>query len=202
MSDEELRDRIALIESMMKQGRKSTEKWGWNFVLWGVAYLIAVAWSSFLPFAAGKQVAWPVTMIAAAILTAAISRMRLGNRPRTEKSRHIHAIWVAVGLGIFVFALPTGYSSHWEVHASAAAIEVLLGVAHIASGMMLRWPVQVSVGSVWWVAAVASCFVNPNGVALVFLAATLVCNIGFGIYLMILEGRDRTRSEGALVQHA
>ncbi len=63
MNDQELTERIVLIESMMRAGRKSTEYWGWNFLLWGIAYLVAVAWSNFLPQAGGARLAWPVTMI-------------------------------------------------------------------------------------------------------------------------------------------
>jgi hypothetical protein len=34
MNEREITERIALIESMMQAGRKSTEYWGWNFLLW------------------------------------------------------------------------------------------------------------------------------------------------------------------------
>ena len=49
MNEREIGERIALIESMMREGRRSTEQWGWNFLLWGIAYLVAVAWSTWLP---------------------------------------------------------------------------------------------------------------------------------------------------------
>jgi hypothetical protein len=83
-----------------------------------------------------------------------------------------------------------------------AAIEVMLGIAHVASGSFLRWPTQIVVGALWWAAAIASCFVSGNGVAYVFLSATFVCMIGFGVYLMIRESRDKARARGARVQHA
>ena len=37
MNEREIGERIALIESMMREGRRRTEYWGWNFLLWGVA---------------------------------------------------------------------------------------------------------------------------------------------------------------------
>jgi hypothetical protein len=52
--DADIAERLRLIESMMASGRKSTEYWGWSFLLWGIAYLIAVAWASFLPQAGGR----------------------------------------------------------------------------------------------------------------------------------------------------
>jgi hypothetical protein len=200
MNERELTERLALIESMVQAGRKSTEYWGWNFLLWGIAYLIAVAWSSFLP--QGATLAWPVTMILAVLLTIGIARRRMRNKPRTEKSRGIQAIWTAVGCGIFVFAFPVAYTGHFQAQSFMAAIEVMLGIAHVGSGSFLRWPTQIVVGALWWIAAIASCFVNGNSIAYVFLAATLVCNIGFGIYLMIRESRDKARARAAEVQHA
>jgi hypothetical protein len=202
MHERELTERIALIESMMRAGRKSTEYWGWNFVLWGIAYLVAVAWSSFLPNAGGRWLAWPITMIFAVLLTIGIARRRMRNQPRTEKSRGIQAIWTAVGSGIFVFAFPVAYSGHLQAQSFMAAIEVMLGIAHVASGSFLRWPLQMVVGALWWAAAIVSCFVDGNAIAYVFLAATLICNIGFGTYLMIRESRDKARARGAEVQHA
>jgi hypothetical protein len=73
----------------------------------------------------------------------------------------------------------------------------------VAAGSMLRWSTQIVVGALWWVAAIATCFVpGNNGVAYIFLAAVMVCNIGFGTYLMIRESRDKARARGAEVQHA
>jgi hypothetical protein len=201
MNEREIGERIALIESMMRSGRKSTEYWGWNFVLWGVAYLVAVAWSNLLPHS-GAVLAWPVTMLLASLLTVMIAHRRGRHQPRTDKSRSLTAIWTAVGCGIFVFAIPVAATHHVEPHAFIAAIEVMLGVAHIACGSLLRWPTQVAVGGVWWAAAIASCFASQGGTAIIFLTATLICNIGFGIYLMIRESRDKAQARAAEVQHA
>jgi hypothetical protein len=201
MNEREIGERIALIESMMREGRRRTEYWGWNFLLWGVAYLIAIGWSSFFP--AGRALAWPVTMTLAALLTIGIARRRMHNQPRTEKSRGIQAIWTAVGSGIFVFAFPVAFSGHFQAQSFMAAIETLLGVAYVGSGLTLRWTTQIVVGALWWVAAIASCFVRTeNGVGIIFLAATFVCMIGFGIYLMIRESRVKAHARAAGVQHA
>jgi hypothetical protein len=202
VNDAEIVERLRLIESMMASGRKTTQYWGWSFLLWGIAYLVAMAWASFLPQAGGRSLAWPVTMIFAAFLTVWIARKRTALQPRTDRSRFIQALWSTVGCGIFVFAFTVAYSRHVETHAIMAGIETLLGVAHIASGAMLRWKTQMAVGGLWWAAAVATCWVSDMGIAIIFLAATLVCNIGFGIYLMVRESRDKARARLAEVQHA
>jgi len=45
-SDLELAERVKLIEDMLAAGRRKTESWGWTFVLWGVAYYVAIAWAT------------------------------------------------------------------------------------------------------------------------------------------------------------
>ena len=49
----ELKDRLSLIETMIAEGRRTTESWGWTFVLWGVAYYVAIAWDSLGPQSVG-----------------------------------------------------------------------------------------------------------------------------------------------------
>jgi len=66
---QELHDRLSLIESMIAEGRRTTESWGWTFMLWGVAYYLAIVWATWgrFPFA------WPLTMTAAGILTCVVA---------------------------------------------------------------------------------------------------------------------------------
>ena len=42
----ELKDRLSLIETMIAEGRRTTESWAWTFVLWGVAYYVAIFWTA------------------------------------------------------------------------------------------------------------------------------------------------------------
>lgn len=33
----DLLERLAVLEQMVNEGRRSTERWGWDFILWGIA---------------------------------------------------------------------------------------------------------------------------------------------------------------------
>lgn len=35
-TEQELKERLSLIESMVAEGRRNTESWGWTFVLWAL----------------------------------------------------------------------------------------------------------------------------------------------------------------------
>ena len=93
VEEQELKDRLSLIETMIAEGRQSTESWGWTFVLWGVAYYVAIAWCNW----GHSNFAWPVTMIATSILTGVVAS-RMGNKqPETTVGRAIGAIWIGIG---------------------------------------------------------------------------------------------------------
>lgn len=194
---QDMQERFELIENMMLEARRTTEYWGWNFVLWGTAYLIAIAWST---LGRMPNIAWPVTMTAAGVATAVIARRKARGKPETVLGRAMIAIWRAMGFALFIFCFSTLATGHWDTHISVAAIESFLGAANIASGTLLRWRLQTSVGILWWAAAIASCFVSANQVGWIFIALTLVGMIGFGLYLMILE--SRAKSGTTKVAHA
>ncbi len=198
-SQNELLSRIDLIETMMREGRRTIEYWGWTQVLWGAAYLIAIGWaqSTYRP-----QLAWPVTMIVAAIITIVVSSTKKRVHPATTTSRSIRAIWIAVGTALFLFCFPVALSGHFELHSFITAVEVLLGVANFSSALILRWRVQLIVGLIWWAAAVVTCFVPAAWVIPILAAATLIGMIGFGLYLMVRERLDRRRRAQVGVSHA
>lgn len=192
---QELLTRFELVEMMVKEGRRSTEYWGWTFVLWGTAYLIAIAWSYWLR---EPNIAWPVTMIAATVLTIVVATRKKRAKPQTPVSRAVGGIWTGVGTAIFIFCFAVGASGHFELHSYFAAVEILLGVANFAVSMVLRWRTQFWIALLWWISAVATCFAGETLVIPILVAATLIGMIGFGFYLMYRERRDRRLR----VQHA
>jgi multisubunit Na+/H+ antiporter MnhB subunit len=136
-------------------------------------------------------------MVTAAVLTVAIGSKKQ-KRPVTTKSRAIGAIWTAVGSALFLYCFSVGVSGHFESHAYMAAIETMLGLANCASAIVLRWRAQFLVTLVWWVSAAATCFVSETLVLPILVAASLIGNIGFGLYLMVREHGDQRKK----MQHA
>jgi len=197
MDGKDLAERVRLIESMMAEGRRRTENWGWAFVLWGVAYLVATAWSSGLvggPVWSQHYLAWPVTMIAASIATGlAVSRMKKG-QPATTLGRAIGATWAAMGISIFVTLMSLGLSGRYDTHVFVAVIGGMLGLVNMASAIMLKWKMQFACAVVWLGSSVAACFGTEEEAGIAFLAATFVCLIVFGIYAMICDSRRRRQN--------
>jgi|SRR5580658_795955 hypothetical protein len=183
----ELRERLELMERMISQGRQTTRQWGWTFVLWGVAYFIATAWATW-----GKSwLAWPVTMTLAAVLTKIIAgRMRRGH-PATALGRAIGAVWIAMGSTLMVVLVCLSVAGHYDGNVFVAFVGAMIAAAHGTSAMILRWKAQLWSALVWLAAAIAACFGSDAVVGIAFLGATFLGQIVFGIYVMILESRER-----------
>jgi hypothetical protein len=185
-SARDLKDRFALIETMIAEGRRTIERWGWTFVLWGVAFYIAIAWTMWGP---RGNLAWPVTMSAAALLTTVLA-MRKRHRPvGTSVGRAIVSTWIATGITMFVLLGSIGFSGRFEMHVFVAVVSSMLGTANAASSMVLKWKLQFSCAIIWWAATIAACFGSDEMLMKVFVAAIFLCQIVFGIYGMIAESR-------------
>lgn len=194
LDNRELRERLDLMESMIAEGRRKTESWGWTFLLWGVAYYVAIAWSTFgQRFAVwgSRGWAWPITMFAAAGLTLAIGIGRGKRQPGTTISRAIAAVWSAVGVSMLLLFPALGASQRLDQHSFVAIVAAMLAVANGASGVILKWKMQIACAVVWWITSVAVCFGEEAQVTAVFLVALFLCQIVFGIYAMICESRRR-----------
>jgi len=190
---QELQDRLNLIESMIAEGRRKTESWGWTFVLWGVAYYIAIFWAAL----GHSNWAWPVTMVLAWVATVVLSSIKRRNRPGTKMGNAIGYIWTAVGISMFLLFFSLGISGRADQHIMMAGISAMLATANAASGMILKWKMQLACAVVWWAITVYACFGKGNALTIAFLAAIFFCQIVFGIYAMICESRRRRIEAGS-----
>jgi hypothetical protein len=197
----ELNQRLSLIENMIAEGRSTTESWGWTFVLWGVAYYVAIAWSTLAQFG----LAWPITMVAACVLMGfIIGRKRSrGGLPLTTIGRAIRSIWIASGISMFVLLDALGFSSRSDWHVAVAVASTLIGTANAASSLTLKWKLQFICAMVWWAAAVVACFGSELQCWIAFMVAIFFCQIVFGVYGMIAESRKhRATAAGQGTSHA
>jgi len=189
IEQQELKDRLSLIETMIAEGRRTTESWGWTFVLWGVAYYAAILWATL-----GRAAyAWPVTMMGAVALTMAIilGRRKQSRPPNTSIGRAITSIWIAMGISMMVLFSAMGSSHRMDQHIFVAVVSAMLGMANAASALTLKWKMQFACAVVWWAAAAVACFAAGNWVTIAFLAAIFFCQIVFGAYGMIREAAGR-----------
>ncbi|HSB75418.1 MAG TPA: hypothetical protein VLC12_07190 [Terriglobales bacterium] len=189
-STQELKERLDLIERMIREGRRSTENWGWAFVLWGIAFYVALAWANWEPSGA----AWPITMVCTLLLTLMIGVSKGKGHPGSSMGRAITCVWMASGVAMLIVFPALSATGRIDQHGFVAVVAAILGLANAASGMILRWKTQLACALVWWAASVAACFGSARELLGLFLAAVFVCQIVFGIYVMICESQRGARS--------
>lgn len=193
-SAQDLKDRLNTIESMIAEGRRTTKSWGWRFVLWGVAFYVALAWSAL----GHSPWAWPVTMIAAAMVSVILGSTAAGRGVETSMGRAIGSVWLATGVSMFILFFALGFSGRlndWRLF--VAVFSGMLGLTNAATGLILRWRLQMGCAVVWWAAAVAACFVTVNQAAVVFVIAVFIGMIAFGAYGMVHDGGAKSRRGAA-----
>jgi hypothetical protein len=182
----DLAERLNLIESMIAEGRRTTKNWGWTFVLWGVAYYVAIGWAAL----GHPALAWPVTMSAAGVITGMVASRREHNKTSTTLGRAMAGIWISLGVSISLLMMSLTWSRHVDSFASVAIVCAMLGMANATSSIILRWKVQFACALVWWASAVAACFVSDSVCTTIFLVAIFLCQIVFGIYGMLAVSRQ------------
>ncbi len=185
----ELKDRLELIESMLAAGRRTTESWGWTFVLWGAAYYTAIAWGYF----GHSPLAWPVTMVAAGILTFLLASRKRQSETKTLMGRAVCSIWVALGISMFLLFMSMSFAHILNERVFVAVACAMLGMANATSGLILKWKMQLACSVVWLTSAVVAGFGTRFQSFVVFLVALFFCQIVFGIYAMVRESRRHQR---------
>ncbi len=187
---DELLQRVALMETMIAEGRCTTQRYGWVFVAWGLCYIIASLWAGMGPHGVW---AWP------ACLTVTIVGVNLGLRRQrraaavSSMSRTLGAVWMAFGIGIMLFVGAVAASHRFDDVMFIAVICLFLGTVNVTSAAIYRWKMQGLAGAIWWAAGVTALFVSPEGAGIAFLVATFLSQIVFGCYLMVLENRRGSR---------
>ena len=188
-SPQDLKARLSLIESMIAEGRRTTAKWGWTFVLWGVAFYIALAWSA---WGSKAEFSWPVTMLVTALITSVMVSRQTRSNTQTAMSRAVGSVWLATGVALFVVLASLGFSGRLDAHLFVAILGGILGATNATSSMILKWRLQFACAVVWWATSIAACFSSVKHTMIAFVAAIFLCEIVFGIYGMVMESRRTT----------
>lgn len=185
----DLIERLNVLEQMVNEGRRSTQKWGWIFILWGIAPMLALYWSLRWPH---PNFAWPVVMTVAAAISGIVSSRQPKGEPKRDTVIHraLHSVWAVSGSSIFLYIIVAVLSNHYEIRAFLATLFILLAIPNTVSAAVLRWNTQYLVSGMWWCAVVLAMFAPMSWQIPIYLTALFLGNICFGIYLTIVERRS------------
>lgn len=198
-SREELVQRLALMEAMISEGRCTTARYGWLFVLWGLVDLSGLG----LQYALRHSYwVWPVVIaVGWAIQSLGLIAMRRSRveHGRSFKSRSLGAVWGMMGAAVTLY-VAGGMIGHlsWQI-SYVSAILMMVGLAHAISAVILRWWAQGVAAALWWAGGVATYFVRGAALFAVVVCVTFFGLVVFGLYAML---RERRRGMRAVAGHA
>jgi hypothetical protein len=192
---DDLVQRLALMEQMIAEGRCTTTRCGWIFVLWGLIDLTPIGWQLAEPDS--RWVAnwcWPICLAVGAVLTVigrSIQERRMRCAPGA-KSRSVWAVWGVMGAAItFYFVAAMVRHLAWQ-YSFDAGILMMIGMAHGISAIILRWRVQGAVAVIWAMGSFATFFSRSWKDEIAIFSFEMVFGmILFGLYAMWLDRRDQ-----------
>jgi hypothetical protein len=195
----DLLERVALMETMIAEGRRNTGRFGWIFILWGLICLSGVGWSYLQPH---SYWVWPIVIGSGFLIQFAgiAKHRRSGHGPiENMKSRSVAAVWRMMAIATILYTVPASMQHKGQEMSYVAAIFMFLGLAHATSAMILRWKAQGVVAALWWAGGVAMFYVPGDYVMVIYIAEMIFCMVLFGVYAMMLE---RRRTAGLVEHHA
>jgi hypothetical protein len=198
---DDLLQRVALMETMIAEGRRNTGRFGWIFVLWGLVCLGGDGWSYLQPHSVWV---WPIVIGSGFVIQfVGIAMHRRSGHWSSDniKSRSVAAVWRMMGIAIILYAAPAIVTHTIHQIAYIAAIFMFLGMAHATSAMILRWGAQGVVAGLWWAGGVATYFVPRDFVMTIYVVEMVCCMVLFGVYAMMLERRRAATPLQNQVQH-
>lgn len=200
--ERELKDRLDLIESMIAEGRRSTQRWGWVFVFWGVAYYICIAggiwFKTHHDSLAQRGMAGMIEMLIF-ILMAVWIGMSYKKRDKgasclclmSTLDRALFSLWLSAGISMAILIISLGFGGRSNPNLVIAVIGTLLGMASAVSSGILKWKLQLGCALIWWALAVIACIGTARQSFIGLLVANFFCQIVFGVFLMSRESRVR-----------
>ena len=198
MTDSDVSRQLQLVEEMILEGRRTLEHWGWVFVMWGVAHVIAIVWSGL--WTSNPGIPWAILMGGCGlVMMVACIRVGMHSKKSTLMGRAQGAAWASFTISVTILWVGGALTHVFDVENIAvfyAIFFTLIGSAHFTSGLTVKLPVQTMVGILWWIAAALAMFA-PSVALWALFGMALIGEISFGLYLMALERKGEAATATA-----
>jgi hypothetical protein len=186
---------------MIAEGRSTTTRCGWIFVLWGLVDLAPIGWQLAEPDSRWvSQWCWPIFLSVGVVLTIVGRSIQDRGQHCTPgtRSRSIWAVWGIMGSAITLYFIAAMVKHLAWQYSFEAAILMMIAMAHGISAIILRWRVQGAVAVIWAMGSFATFFSRSRKDEVAIFSFELVFGmILFGLYAMWLDSRSGLKGEHA-----
>lgn len=192
MTEEQVREDIQIIKSMLEKTRKATVESVGIFIVWGALITAAMAVSYVLSLRHSYNAQWIVWAVAGGIgwVASFISGFRQERRPRVSSYVQTAArrLYIACGVGfaLVCFALPMLKIYGYE--GIPILFSVVAGILFFVMSGIFESPGMMWLGLFWWVGGTCTVFIKGDARVLAFAALFV---IGYDIPAVILWLKHR-----------
>jgi hypothetical protein len=190
MNQEEIRDEIRIIRSMIEKTRRATAESASLFIVWGV--LISLALIGDFVLGCLKLYKWEwLNWAGISVLGWAYSVIYGIRRHKTAPVRTYaqnagRHLYFACGAAFLLVGLAFPAIGVYSYEAITVLISAVTGVLFFVMGGIFEWPFLRAVGLGWWAGAIGLSFLGPEARTLVYTALFVA---GYLVPVIILQAR-------------
>ncbi len=181
---------LQIINSMIREARKSFSKTAVFFLIWGVILAVAGVMEYFLMQSQYQHpyIVWPIAGVLGGIISGIIGRNQSMEKGTTTViDRVIFSLWTSFFITLVLFIVGCVLS---QVNPGPYII-ILTGLPTLVTGMVLRFKPLILGGIAFWIMGLLSFFI-PNGYIPLFFSLSMI--MGYIIPGFILRKAERDGS--------
>lgn len=193
MDEQQAREEIQLIKSMLEKTKKAAAESGTLFIVWGVLITLALIGNYVLAYFKKYDWEWLIWVIVAGVgwVYSAIYGIR---RERTQPvktyvqtaARHLY---FACGVGFLLVGLFLPWLGAYSYEAISILIAVIMGILFFVTGGIFEWTLLKWFGLLWWAGAVGMSFIRDHLSQAIFYTVLFI--VGYLVPAFILRSKFR-----------
>ena len=196
MTNEDIKQNLAIIKDMVAKARRETAESGQFFIWLGVFSLFVVVIINRLEVWGHDRYVLPV-LLATLVVCGLIGYFTVNRKARKQKAESYpktvcYSVWFACSIPVcivmFVFPLLDVYS--WNL--TPVLSTLILGIAVFSTGVVFESTAIVWCSTAWWAGAVAMVFVTGSPRVFIMMGIIL---LGWILPGLILNRRYKNRSD-------
>jgi hypothetical protein len=198
MNEQEAREEIRIIRSMIDKTRRATAESAAIFIVWGILISVALIGSFVLGHFKLYQWEWlnwgGITVIGWIYsVVYGIKRGRTAS-VRTYAQNAGRHLYFACGAGFLLVGLVFPAIGAYSYDAITILISAVTGILFFVMGGIFEWPFLKAIGLGWWLGSVGMSALRPGLRTLVY---TILFIAGYLIPVLILQAKHNRERRGA-----
>ncbi len=158
-------EQLLVIREMIEKTKKNTVDNGWPLIMWGWFILASCIFHYIIIFFGSPPLSWlpwAIFMPAGGIVHFIIEfKTHKTQKILTYAEKSIGWIWIGCGSAMFIigFIAPASGIIGWQ--AITPLMALLAGIGTLVTSKIIEWKFLFYCSMLWWVAGIATMFINP-----------------------------------------